>query len=85
MVAGWPNQPGLSDRVRSILAARQGVADLVDVGAYVPGSNPLVDTALAHHGEIDAFLRQAMGEAATAAQSWARLAALVRLLDEGAR
>ncbi len=77
-------QAALAQRLRSILAARQGVADLVDVGAYVAGSNPLVDTALAHAGEIDVFLRQRMDERAPAAQSWARLAELVRALDAGA-
>ena len=77
-------QAALAQRLRGILAARQEVADLVDVGAYVAGSNPLVDTAIAHHGEIDAFLRQAMDEPAPAAQSWSRLADLVRVLDEGA-
>ena len=77
-------QAALAQRLRSILAARQGVADLVDVGAYVAGSNPLVDTALAHAGEIDAFLRQRMDERAPADLSWARLAELVRALDAGA-
>ncbi|HEY0118548.1 MAG TPA: FliI/YscN family ATPase [Cellulomonas sp.] len=77
-------QAAHAQRLRSVLAARHAVADLVDVGAYVAGSNPLVDTALAHAGEIDAFLRQAMDESASAAQSWARLAELVRILDAGA-
>jgi flagellum-specific ATP synthase len=80
-----PEQAALAQRLRSVLAARQEVADLVDVGAYVAGSNPLVDTAIAHQGAIDAFLCQAMDEAAPAADSWARLGELVRLLDEGAR
>jgi flagellum-specific ATP synthase len=77
-------QAALAQRFRSILAARQAVADLVDVGAYVAGSNPLVDTALAHAPAIDAFLRQGMDEAAPAERSWARLAELVRILDAGA-
>ncbi len=76
-------QAALAQRLRSVLAARAEVADLVDVGAYVAGSNPLVDTALAHAGAIDAFLRQAMDERAPADRSWARLAELVQLLDAG--
>ena len=76
-------QAALAQRLRSVLAARQEVADLVDVGAYVAGSNPLVDTAIAHAGAIDAFLRQAMDEPAPAERSWARLAELVRTLDAG--
>ncbi len=77
-------QAQLAQRLRSVLAARAAVADLVDVGAYVAGSNPLVDTAIAHQGAIDAFLRQPMDEAAPAERSWVRLAELVRLLDAGA-
>ncbi len=80
-----PEQAAAAQRLRSILAARAEVADLVDVGAYVAGSNPLVDTALAHAGAIEAFLRQRMDERAPAEQSWARLAELVRTLDEGVR
>src|SRR5690606_34938456 len=59
--------------LRRVMAARRSVQDLVDVGAYVAGSNPLVDAALASSREIDAFLQQGVDEAAPAADSWARL------------
>lgn len=78
------DRSALAQRLRSVLAARREVADLVDVGAYVAGSNPLVDTALAHAGAIDGFLRQGMDEPAPGDESWSRLADLVRLLDGGA-
>lgn len=64
--------------LRKVMAARRSVQDLVDVGAYVSGSNPLVDAALANQGAIDAFLQQGVDESAPAAQSWAALRALVR-------
>jgi flagellum-specific ATP synthase len=76
-----PERAALAQRLRGVLAARRSVADLVDVGAYVAGSNPLVDAALAHAGAIDDFLRQPLGAAAPTEDSWARLAALVRLLE----
>lgn len=63
--------------LRRVMAARRSVQDLVDVGAYVAGSNPLVDAALASSREIDAFLQQGVDEAAPAADSWARLHELV--------
>jgi flagellum-specific ATP synthase len=44
--------------VREWLAALRDSDDLVSVGAYVPGSNPRVDEALARRGAIDAFLCQ---------------------------
>ena len=63
--------------LRRVMAARRSVQDLVDVGAYVAGSNPLVDAALASSREIDAFLQQGVDEPALAADSWVRLHELV--------
>ena len=65
-------------RLRAVMAARRQAQDLIDVGAYVTGSNPLVDTAVTHAADIDAFLRQGMDERAAADESWARLHALVQ-------
>jgi len=66
--------------LRRVMAARRAVQDLVDVGAYVAGANPLVDAALAHSDEIDDFLRQPVEATATATDSWSRLARLVETL-----
>ncbi|MCC7417924.1 MAG: FliI/YscN family ATPase [Acidobacteria bacterium] len=44
--------------VREWLATLRDSEDLVSVGAYVAGSNPRIDAALAHREAIDAFLRQ---------------------------
>jgi FliI/YscN family ATPase len=44
--------------VRDWLAALRDTEDLVSVGAYVAGSNPRVDAALARREAIDAFLCQ---------------------------
>jgi flagellum-specific ATP synthase/type III secretion protein N (ATPase) len=44
--------------VRDWLAALRDSEDLVSVGAYVAGSNPRVDAALARRTAIDAFLCQ---------------------------
>ena len=66
--------------LRSILAARVAAQDLLDVGAYKPGTNPKVDAAVAHADAIDAFLRQGIDEPAAPAESWARLEALTRML-----
>lgn len=62
--------------LRSVLAARRTAADLIDIGAYRAGANPLVDAALTHESAIDAFLTQNIGDLAEADDSWQRLAAL---------
>jgi flagellum-specific ATP synthase len=77
-----PEQRDLARRLRAVLAARRGAQDLLDVGAYVAGTNPLVDAAVGHAAQIDAFLRQGMDERAGADESWARLAALVRTMGD---
>ena len=62
--------------LRKVLAARAAAQDLIDVGAYQPGSNPLVDAAVAHEEAINNFLQQGMDEQIPADQAWAGLNAL---------
>ncbi|GGK90372.1 flagellar protein export ATPase FliI [Curtobacterium luteum] len=69
--------------LRTVMAARRAAQDLLDVGAYQRGTNPLVDAAVDHQHAIDAFLRQGMDERATAVGSWDALAGLVRTLGVG--
>lgn len=75
-----PEQRAAATVLRKVMAARAGAQDLLDVGAYQRGSNPLVDAAVDHQGPIDAFLRQGMDERATADASWQRLGGLVQQL-----
>lgn len=53
----------LAGRLREYLAVYQNAKDLIDIGAYVQGSNPRIDAALSHLEGIRAFLRQAVEEA----------------------
>jgi flagellum-specific ATP synthase len=48
----------LARQAREVLAMYRESADLVEVGAYVAGSNPRLDRALRCLPEINAFLRQ---------------------------
>src|SRR5580658_4107303 len=45
-------------RVREALAAWEESRDLIELGAYVPGSNPKLDAAVRIRSEITDFLRQ---------------------------
>jgi len=76
-------QRATATALRKVMAARRDAQDLLDVGAYQRGTNPLVDAAVDHQDAIDAFLRQGMAEQVTAAGSWERLAGLVRTLGVG--
>jgi flagellum-specific ATP synthase len=53
---------GAAGRLRSTLAAYREAEDLVNIGAYQPGSNPAIDLALAKIDGINRFLRQGIEE-----------------------
>ncbi len=63
--------------LRALLAAYREARDLIEVGAYAPGSNPLVDRAIQLKDCAEAFLRQDLSEQVSAPASWQALAALV--------
>ena len=52
----------LAMKLRHILAVYRDAEDLVNIGAYVAGSNPEIDTALKLMPGIRAFLRQGLEE-----------------------
>jgi flagellum-specific ATP synthase len=68
----------LAAEVRSLLSAYRDARDLVDIGAYVPGSNPLVDRALHLKRDVDGFLRQPIDEIMDAHEAWAHLHSVLR-------
>jgi flagellum-specific ATP synthase len=76
-------QRSVATALRKVMAARKAAQDLLDVGAYQRGTNPLVDAAVDHQGEIDRFLQQGIGERATAGDSWQHLAVLAQQLVGG--
>jgi FliI/YscN family ATPase len=63
-------------RVRELLAAHRRAEDLINIGAYVQGSDPAVDEARARMGEILAFLQQPTDGAYDPDEALAALTAL---------
>jgi flagellum-specific ATP synthase len=59
---------------RDALAAAMEVQELVEVGAYVAGSNPRADKGLRVAPQIVEFLRQRSGDLTTFERSWQALA-----------
>jgi flagellum-specific ATP synthase len=53
-----------SQKVREALACYERSADLIQLGAYVAGTNPQLDTAVRHRGPLLEFLRQNSSEKA---------------------
>ncbi len=48
--------------LRSMLAAHRDKEDLISIGAYRVGTDPMVDATLERRDRIDAFLRQDLGD-----------------------
>lgn len=71
-IAG-PEHQRHAAKLRRLLAAFKQAEDLVNIGAYVSGSNPLVDEALTKYGAITEFLQQEHGDFSGFAESLARL------------
>jgi flagellum-specific ATP synthase len=66
--------------LRKTLAARRNAQDLIDVGAYHRGTNPLVDAALDNEAAINSFLQQRMDDSTPHHASWQALSALTARL-----
>jgi flagellum-specific ATP synthase len=63
----------LAARMRSVLAAHAEAEDLINIGAYVAGSNREIDTAIKLMPEVRAFLRQDLDEKAPFDETGQRL------------
>lgn len=78
------DRTALAASLRKVLAARRSAQDLIDVGAYHRGSNPLVDAALDHETAINGFLQQRMDESTPYNESWPELFRLTASLEGAA-
>jgi flagellum-specific ATP synthase len=70
-------QRKLAQSGREILATYREAEDLVNIGAYVKGSNPAIDKALGKIDQLNNFLQQDMYQHDFDAQLWRRLADVV--------
>jgi len=67
----------LAAEMRELMAAHEGARDLIEIGAYAAGSNPVVDRAIDRMPRIRDFLRQAPDEPARMDETLDRLAAVL--------
>src|SRR3954449_9584196 len=63
--------------LRRLLAALRDKGDLISIGAYQPGSDPVVDSALDKREAVERFLQQTVDYSSTAEEADAGLLALV--------
>jgi flagellum-specific ATP synthase len=72
-----PDHRAAAERVRAWLAAHRDAEDLLQVGAYTRGADPVLDEAIDRRPAIMRFLRQPLERVVTLGESLADLAALV--------
>ena len=68
-----PEQLTAARRLREAISTYEESKDLIDLGAYTPGSNPVLDAAVRMQPEIADFLRQDTASDAPLAEGLARL------------
>ena len=66
-------QQEISGRARNLLSLLRKNQDLINIGAYVPGSNVEIDRAISLQKPLREFLTQSMGEGRPAPASWEQL------------
>ncbi|MGZ3515753.1 MAG: flagellar protein export ATPase FliI [Vulcanimicrobiaceae bacterium] len=67
------NHYSAASAVRDVMATYRDAEDLINIGAYVPGSNPRVDVALSKIEAIRHFLRQGIYETSSYDQTLSQL------------
>lgn len=72
------DQQAVARVARQVLAALDSSRDLIDIGAYVPGANPVLDYSLRVEQALVDFLRQSPNEGVHLADAFAALKALLR-------
>lgn len=68
-----PAQQKLAARARETLATYRKNQDLINIGAYPAGTNPVIDLSIHLNEPMKAFLRQPVDQGFSLAQSWSAL------------
>ncbi|QTI81351.1 flagellar protein export ATPase FliI (plasmid) [Roseomonas marmotae] len=68
----------LLTEARRLLGAYADMAEMIRLGAYRAGSDPLVDLAIQRQPALEAFLNQGVDERSATPEAFARLAAALR-------
>lgn len=65
-------------KTRELLATFREAEDLINIGAYVKGSNPKIDDAIKKNPDLESFLKQGMEEADFNEDLWGRLREIIQ-------
>ena len=76
-----PEQKMRAGRIREALAVYKKAEDMINIGAYVAGSNPQIDQAIKLIQPIRSFLAQAITEGCSMEESIQHMTALLEAND----
>jgi FliI/YscN family ATPase len=80
-----PAQMAAARKMRQALSAYRDAEDLIQLGAYVSGSNPQLDTSIRLRPELIAFLRQDNSVTVPLNETLSQMEELAKNLDAGDR
>ncbi|MFH1374448.1 MAG: FliI/YscN family ATPase [bacterium] len=72
-----PEEVALAGELRELVSVYREAEDLINIGAYVKGSNPRIDRAISKIDAINAFFRQGIDEQAQYSESFEQLQAIM--------
>lgn len=75
-----PAHKKVAGEIRELMAVYSANEDLINIGAYVKGSNPKLDQAISVIERVRGFLRQGVEEKASVAESVAMMQGVMRSL-----
>lgn len=70
-------QRSIAMKARELLATYREAEDLINIGAYVKGSNPKIDEAIKKHPDLESFLIQDINETDFSDDLWKSLEKIV--------
>ena len=68
-------------KARGLMASYEQMADMIRLGAYRRGSDPLLDKAIKHYPEIENFLAQEKNERVNIEEGYANLSSILDFDD----
>jgi flagellar biosynthesis/type III secretory pathway ATPase len=78
-----PRQKLAATKMRKALAAYSDAEDLIQLGAYIAGSNPVLDTSIRFRPELLDFLQQSQTATTPLEETLSRMESLAAKLDTG--
>ncbi|MDH3658530.1 MAG: FliI/YscN family ATPase [Alphaproteobacteria bacterium] len=77
-----PEERPLVEEARQLLRVYEDVAELIQLGAYKPGTDPLTDRAIEMRPKLEALLKQDEGEQSRISEDFARLTELLQVTPD---